>query len=67
MKHDHEANLQGWAQGATHTFLYLPSKSNVNVCLHFFVHSSSLNWIEIMLFQIYKTQAENYYFYLVNE
>lgn len=47
---------EGLPKGALHTCLYLPWKSNVNVCLHCFVQSSLLKWIEIMLFHICKTQ-----------
>lgn len=50
----HNGNVMSLAKGALQTFLYLPSKSRVNICLHCLVQSSSLNWIPIMLFQVCK-------------
>lgn len=38
------------------TRLYLPSKSIMNVCLHSFVQSSSLKWMEITLLHIWNVR-----------
>lgn len=59
---DQKTNLQGSAIAVLHTCLYLPSKSIVNVCLHCFVQSSSLNWMEIMLFHSFKTRPRKWAF-----
>lgn len=51
-----KTNMEPLPKGALQTFLYLPSKSCVNVCLHCFVQSSSLKWIAMMLFHVCKRQ-----------
>lgn len=51
-----KTNMEPLPKGALQTFLYLPSKSCVNVCLHSFVQSSSLKWIAMMLFHVCKRQ-----------